>query len=357
MANLIEHATGALPILPAVLVILLAVVATRVARRLLQGGPEATTRADFRLQIVNLAVVMAACVLFLVVLPVGPELRGQLLNLFGFVMSAAIALASSTFVGNIMAGVMLKTVRNFRTGDFVRVGENFGRVTERGLLSTEIQTEDRDLVTLPNLLLVTNPVKVVRKSGAIISAELSLGYDVHHERVEALLIDAVKDAGLTDPFVLVLELGDFSVTYRAAGLLEDVKQMITVRSRLRTCMLDRLHGAGVEIVSPNFMNQRPLPDGTRVIPARVRPAATVEEATVEQVAFDKAEEAESLEQLVEAHRQTREAIAALADGPGQDEDPERRAKKQQELTRRLARLEKVIEARQQSEADAGGAPG
>ena len=38
----------------------------------------------------------------------------------------------------------------------------FGRVTERGLFHTEIQTEDRDLVTLPNLYLVTNPVKVVR---------------------------------------------------------------------------------------------------------------------------------------------------------------------------------------------------
>ena len=60
-------------------------------------------------------------------------------------------------------------MRNFRPGDFVRVGERLGRVTERGLFHTEIQTEDRDLTTLPNLYLVTNPVTVVRASGTIVS--------------------------------------------------------------------------------------------------------------------------------------------------------------------------------------------
>ena len=50
--------------------------------------------------------------------------------------------AGKQFIGNVMAGLMLRAVRNFRTGDFVRVEKHFGRVTERGLLHTEIQTED-----------------------------------------------------------------------------------------------------------------------------------------------------------------------------------------------------------------------
>jgi small-conductance mechanosensitive channel len=87
----------------------------------------------------------------------------------------------------------------------LQVAEQFRRVTERGLLSTEIQTEDRDLVTLPNLHLVTNPVRVVRPSGTIVTAEVSLGDDVHHEMVETLLTAAAVDAGLKDPFVLVMK--------------------------------------------------------------------------------------------------------------------------------------------------------
>ena len=48
-------------------------------------------------------------------------------------------------------------------------------------------------------------------------------------------------AELKDPFVQVLDLGDFSVTYRVAGLLEDTKRLLTFRSRLRVAMLDCLH--------------------------------------------------------------------------------------------------------------------
>ena len=45
-----------------------------------------------------------------------------------------------------------------------------GRVSELGLLRTEIQTERRNLTTFPNLYLVTNPVTVVRSSGTFISS-------------------------------------------------------------------------------------------------------------------------------------------------------------------------------------------
>ena len=63
----------------------------------------------------------------------------------------------------------LRAVRNFRMGDFIRVAEHFGRVSERGLFHTEIQTENRDLTTLPNLFLVTHPVTTIRTSGTIVS--------------------------------------------------------------------------------------------------------------------------------------------------------------------------------------------
>jgi small-conductance mechanosensitive channel len=101
---------------------------------------------------------------------------------------------------------------------------------------------------------VTNPVKVVHSSGTIVSTQLSLGYDQHHTEIEALLVEAAQASGLEEAFVQILELGDFSVTYRVAGFLSDVKQLLSVRSRLQASVLDMLHGAGVETVSPTFMN-------------------------------------------------------------------------------------------------------
>jgi len=201
-----------------------------------------------------------------------------------------------------MAGLMLRAVRNFKPGDFIRVGDHFGRVSERGLFHIEIQTEDRDLTTLPNLYLVTNPVKVIRASGTLITAEVSLGYDISRTKIEALLIEAAQEAELHDPFVHLINLGDFSVTYRVAGLLAEVKQILSTRSRLRINMLEKLHRAGIEIVSPTFMNTRVVPPEKQFIP--IEQTATVETtpaAAPEEVVFDKAEEAASLESLREQY--------------------------------------------------------
>jgi small conductance mechanosensitive channel len=206
-------------------------------------------------------------------LPVETETRGQLLGLLGLlglVLTAVIALSSTTFVANVMGGLMMRAVRSFRPGDFVQVGEQFGRVSERGLFHTEIQTQDRDLVTLPNLYLITNPIRVVRTSGTIVSATVSLGYEYPRKQIDKLLCEAAVAAKLQEPFVQVKQLGDFSVTYRVAGFLSDVKQLLTARSKLRARMLDALHGGGIEIVSPAFMNQRRLEQEALMMPPEMQ---------------------------------------------------------------------------------------
>jgi len=243
---------------------------------------------------------LAGIVIILLVLPFSDTTRGQLLSFLGLLLSAIIALSSTTFVSNAMAGLMLRNVNSFRSGDFIRVNKQFGRVTERGLFHTEIQTENRNLVTIPNLFLINNPVNVVRSSGTIVSATVSLGYDVPHEKIKEQLKSAATDAELEEPFFQILELGDFSVTYRIAGILGEVKQLLSIQSKLREKMLDNLHAAKIEIVSPTFMNQRPLKVDSTVIPQKKRsrkPKVAEETQSPEDIIFDKADEAQKIEEL------------------------------------------------------------
>jgi len=267
--------------------------------------------AQFRFQLIMLALTFAGFLSVILALPVSIETRGQLLSLIGILLSAAIALSSTTFIGNVMAGIMLKAVKSARPGDFITVADLTGRITEMGLLHTEVQTEFRDLVTLPNLYMVTQPMQVVRSSGTIITAEVSLGYDVSHTDVSRILVEAAAQAGLTDGFVHVRQLGDFSITYRVAGLLEDVKSLISARSRLREAALDALHAAGIEIVSPNFMNTRAISDGQLFIPQPTRKAASKKATQAEDVAFDKAEDAASAEEIRKSIELVDAEIAAL----------------------------------------------
>ncbi|MEJ2245416.1 MAG: mechanosensitive ion channel [Acidobacteriota bacterium] len=270
--------------------------------------------------------------------------RGQLLSLIGILLSASIALSSTTFIGNVMAGLMLRSVKSFRPGDFVRVGDHFGRVTERGLFHIEIQNEDRDLTTLPNLYLVTNPVKVILSSGTIISAEVSLGYDVSRSEIEQILKNAVVSAGLTDPFVLIMELGDYSITYRASGMLTEVRHLISIRSKLRAKMLDELHRTGIEIVSPAFMNTRALPAGKLFIP-RSSELKTEEksgaEPGIEKLVFDIADEAESVERLNELLEETVKEIDDLKGRIKEDVSDEEKEDIKRQMERLDARREQI----------------
>jgi small-conductance mechanosensitive channel len=220
-------------------------------------------------QIILFSIALIGFIAVILALPMSAETKGQITSLMGIVISAVLALSSATFIGNILAGVLLRSINSFKPGDFIKVQEHFGRVSDRSLFHTEIQTINRDLITLPNLYLATHPVKVTRSSGTFISASVSLGYDVNRNKIQKALMVGAENAGLKEAFVLITELGDYSIIYKIHGLLEDVKRVITAESNLYASIIDSLHDAGIEIVSPSFMNQRQVGD-TVFIPKKVR---------------------------------------------------------------------------------------
>ncbi|NCC52218.1 MAG: mechanosensitive ion channel [Spartobacteria bacterium] len=286
-------------ILPVVgMVIMLGVLLWAAHWLLIKRHPDITSERKFPRQIIMLGLSLLAFVVFILALPISEGFRDRLLGLIGLLISGIIAFSSTTIIANAAAGILLRITKPFRTGDFVRVGEYFGRVSARGLFDTEIQTETRELIALPNTYLITHPVTAVLNTGTVISTTLSLGFDIHHTVIERLLMDAAGKSGLEDPFVHILEIGNYAVTYRIAGLLVDAKNLISARSNLCRCVLDTLHEAGVEIMSPTYMNQRRLDDKAKVIPPpgeKVAQTSPDDTAAAELIAFDKAERAEKIE--------------------------------------------------------------
>ena len=347
MESLAEYLEDLPRLLPSAITVVLIVVLLYAAQRFLDKRMARVLEGRFRHQLIMLGLSLSAVIAVIMVLPLSDTSRSQLLGLIGVLLSAAIALSSTTFLGNIMAGVTLRAVRAFRAGDFIKVGTHFGRVSERGLFHVEIQTEDRDLTTLPNLYLVTQPVTVVHSTGTIVSTTLSLGYDVAQSRVKDRLLEAARQANLEEPFVQIVELGDFSVTYRIAGLYKEVKHILSKRSELRSKVLEVLHGAGIEIVSPTFMNTRAISDARLFIPSvdtRIEPESPKVEP--ESMVFDKAEHAELVENL-------RERVASMKDkireqeellSEGKEEDEKEQIKTQIErLSTQRERLERFLE--------------
>lgn len=285
-----------LPFLPLLFTTLAAVLLLWFAYWILLGRhADLDKNRRFPRQFILLGLTLVCMVSIVFVMPIGDAMRNQLIGLMGILVSAIVALSSTTVVANLMAGILLRVTKPFRIGDFIRVDEHFGRVSDRGLFDTEIQSESRDLIALPNTYLIRTPVTTIRSSGTIVSTTISLGYDSHHSQVEPLLIHAAESCGLEEPFVHILELGNYAITYRIAGFLTEVKGLITARSNLCRAVLDQLHDQDIEIMSPSYMNQRRLDPERKIMPRAVQKEIPQEARTAEEIAFDKAEQAELLE--------------------------------------------------------------
>ncbi len=98
-----------------------------------------------------------------------------------------------------------------------------------------------------------------------------------------MLKKAALEVKLKDPFIQIKELGNFSISYRIAGFLSNIKLLLTAKSDLRKQIIDVLHANGIEIVSPTFMNQRQMPYDKKIMSktthAKIR-TTTVDEQNV-----------------------------------------------------------------------------
>lgn len=306
----------------------------------------------FRFQLIKVSGILLVVLFTILFMPFGDTMRGQLLSLFGLIISATIALSSTTIVGNAMAGLMLKAIGSCKPGNYITVGNYFGRISEMDLLHTEIQTEERDLTTLPNLYLISNPVRVMRQSGTLLAVKVSLGYDVSRHTVEKLLVQAALDTGLESPYLQILGLGDFSVSYQISGLLIELNNLIDKRRDLRARTMDALHGADIEIVSPNFMNTRAIDKDQTFIAKDIQPvdpgAAT---ASPDALAFDKAEKAGSVsnlkEKLAEVEARINECDAVIAKPPS-EQDQSAASNEKEKLLGRAERLSALIARKEEN---------
>lgn len=303
----------------------------------------------YRRQLIQLGAILLSLLVIILLLPVSDTLTGQLLSLFGIIVSATIALSSTTLVGNVMAGLMLRMVNNIKPGDYVNVGDYFGRVSEMDLLHTEIQTEERDLTTLPNLFMVQNPVRVMQNSGTVLSVEVGLGYDVSRNRIEKLLLAAAAATGLEKPFVQITSLGDFAVTYKVSGLLTEVNKLIGKRRELRGHTVDQLHNDGIEIASPTIMSQRVFDKSDQFVPpVSVSTERSDPLSSPDSLVFDKAAKAESVSKLKEKLTQLQERLKEC-ESIAEDKDESRAAAATAEceqLRARMERLERAITQRE-----------
>lgn len=196
--------------------------------------------------------------------PLLPNSDSEIFQGVSVFIGVVVSLGSTSVVGNVMAGLVMTYMRPFRIGDYIRYENTEGEVIEKTMLVTRIRTRKNEIMTIPNSNMMSSQTSnftlSAQRYGVIVHTKITIGYDEPWHKIENLLLEAAdRTDGIKKdpkPFVRITTLDDFYVEYEINGCTDRAKTMPAVYSTLHQNILDTMHDAGVEIMSPHIEAQR-----------------------------------------------------------------------------------------------------
>jgi small-conductance mechanosensitive channel len=173
-----------------------------------------------------------------------------------------LSLGASSLVGQAASGLILTYGRAFRKGEFVRVADQEGTVTEMGIFTTRIRTGLGEELTISNASILgsttRNYSRAVQGEGFVLDTSVTIGYDTPWRQVHAMLIEAaMRTAGVLpdpQPKVFQTSLSDWYPAYRLVcqAIPEGPMPRAILLSNLHANIQDVFNEYGVQIMSPHY---------------------------------------------------------------------------------------------------------
>jgi small-conductance mechanosensitive channel len=188
-------------------------------------------------------------------------------------LGVMVTVGGSSVFGQAASGLVLMYSRTIRVGEYVRIDQHEGTVTELGMFTTRVRTGLGEELTLPNSLvlgLVTkNYSRTVKGPGFVLDTTVTIGYDTPWRQVEAMLVEAARRTSgvLSDPppRVFQIALSDFYPEYRLVcqAVPGQPQPRAEVLSALHAHIQDVFNEYGVQIMSPHYLGD---PATAKVVP-------------------------------------------------------------------------------------------
>lgn len=189
------------------------------------------------------------------------------------ILGIMVSIGASGLVGQVASGVILVYTRALSHGEYVRILDCEGTVTEIGLFVTRLQTGLGVECALPNALVLGNITRNFSRAtpgtGFVLDVNVTIGYDTPWRQVHALLLEAATPiaaiARAPAPYVVQTALSDFYVEYRLVVYVQavDPPNRARVTSDLNASIQDVFNRYGVQIMSPNYCKD---PAAPKIVP-------------------------------------------------------------------------------------------
>ncbi len=189
------------------------------------------------------------------------------------ILGLMVSIGASGLIGQIASGVMLAYTNALLVGEYVRILDCEGTVTELGTFVTRLRTGTGEEIALPNSLVLSNVTRNFSREstgkGFLLDTSISIGYDTPWRQVHALLLEAAQQipeiSGSREPFVVQSALSDFYVIYKLVVYVDSEQPSVRamVMSRLHAAIQDAFNRHGVQIMSPQYFED---PKKPKVVP-------------------------------------------------------------------------------------------
>jgi small-conductance mechanosensitive channel len=185
-----------------------------------------------------------------------PKLDVTALVATSAITSLVLGLALQPILGNFFAGLVISIEKPYRINDWIKVGEQEGRVVAITWRTTHLRTRDNDNLVIPNSKMADERVLNYYYPHPVHREKVQVGlpYDEPPYRVRRILLDCA--AGVTGaldkpaPDVLLLSFDPSAIQYELRVWIDDVAQAPRIGSDLRARIWEELHREGIPIPYP-----------------------------------------------------------------------------------------------------------
>ena len=193
------------------------------------------------------------------------------LALLASALSVGIGFGLQAITQNFVSGLILLAERPVKLGDRVRIGDQVGDIRRISVRATEIQTDDKSTLIVPNSELITKSVQNLTMDSALgrISIAFSVPLNTDIVKLKATLLGIYRDhEGVLEtpaPAMYVDSINGSVVNITSFGHVSTPRNVYSTRSDLLFELLKRCAEQGIALVSAtdiHIIQDKPAPTST-----------------------------------------------------------------------------------------------
>jgi len=179
------------------------------------------------------------------------------LAFFSGAIGVGLGFGLQKIVGNFVSGVILLADKSIKPGDFITVGENYGRVAVMNTRYISLAAPDGREFLIPNEDLITQQVTNYTYSDTRTALNVTFGvsYEADPKQVRELVVETLKNVprvlSVKPPVCLFTAFGESSLDFTVYFWIEDPDQGLgNVRSEVMFALWYAFKQAGIDIPFP-----------------------------------------------------------------------------------------------------------